>query len=132
MLICGGAMAGYWETGSPRMESAPASITRMPTTHAKIGRSMKNCGTGGGSWLTAGGGFGCGRAGAPGSARRLLRARRGHGVHDGPGPHLLQALDDHLIAGLDAARHEPRVAHGAVGDELAALDLPLGVHDERG
>ena len=42
MLIWGGAMAGYCDTGRPRIESAPASITRMPTTHAKIGRSMKN------------------------------------------------------------------------------------------
>src|SRR5574340_199418 len=101
MLICGGAMAGYCDTGSPRMESAPASITRMPTTHAKIGRSMKNCGTGGGSCY----GWWGSRSDAReerGSERGVLRARGGDGVHDRAGTDLLQALDDDLVSGPDA------------------------------
>ena len=39
--MAGGAMAGYCEMGSVLMASAPASITTMANTQAKIGRSMK-------------------------------------------------------------------------------------------
>jgi hypothetical protein len=42
MATCGGAMFGYWATGSERIASKPAPITRMDSTHANTGRSMKN------------------------------------------------------------------------------------------
>src|SRR3546814_10928255 len=42
MEIAGGATFGYWLIGSLRMDRAPASITTMASTQAKIGRSMKN------------------------------------------------------------------------------------------
>src|SRR5690554_4699579 len=42
IAIAGGAMAGYCDTGSFRMDSAPASMMTMAMTHAKMGRSMKN------------------------------------------------------------------------------------------
>ena len=45
-LTDSGAMAGYCETGRRKMARAPPSITRMATTQAKIGRSMKNWATG--------------------------------------------------------------------------------------
>src|SRR5512140_2388372 len=107
MLIWGGAMAGYCDTGRPRIESAPASITRMPTTHAKIGRSMKNCATG--APLRP---FGFPALGADRSAlpRRLLRSGgRGHRLHLDAGPDLLQPLDDDLLAALEARGDEPGV-----------------------
>src|SRR6266568_1133339 len=119
MLMVGGAMAGYCDTGRERIDSAPASITMMPTTQAKMGRSMKN-------WAT----------GAPRALRdrlpgRLLGAAGRHRDHFRARPDLLHALDDHLIAGLETARDEPGVPHRTIGDELAALHLLLAVHDER-
>ena len=44
MVICGGAIGGYWETGSVLIASRPASMTMMAITQAKIGRLMKNLG----------------------------------------------------------------------------------------
>ncbi len=42
MVICGGAIGGYWETGRVFIASRPTSITIMARTQAKIGLSMKN------------------------------------------------------------------------------------------
>src|SRR5512141_990215 len=111
-------MAGYCETGSSRIEIAPAIITMMAMTHAKMGRSMKNLATE--------------APGAGALARRLAGVRGGHRVHQHARADLLEPLDDDLVARLEAGGHEPGVAHGAVGDELPALDLLLRVHDERG
>ena len=44
MAICGGAIGGYWETGSFLTASRPVSITIMAITQAKIGRLMKKRG----------------------------------------------------------------------------------------
>ena len=44
MVICGGAIGGYWETGRVLIASRPASMTMMAITQAKIGRLMKNLG----------------------------------------------------------------------------------------
>src|SRR5262249_52326538 len=41
MAMAGGAMLGYCEMGRVLMASAPASMTTMASTQAKIGRSMK-------------------------------------------------------------------------------------------
>src|SRR6266568_8153229 len=126
MLICGGAMAGYCETGRPRMESAPASITRMPTTHAKMGLSMKNLAT------RAPRGTARVRFSRRSARRRLADAGRGHRLHLRTGPDLLQPLHDHLLARLHAGGDEPGVADRPVCDELAALDLAVGPDHERG
>src|SRR6185369_3987847 len=48
MAICGGAIAGYWETGSFLIDSRPASMTIIAITQAKIGRFMKKRGM---EWL---------------------------------------------------------------------------------
>ncbi|WP_448169047.1 hypothetical protein, partial [Burkholderia ambifaria] len=40
--IAGGAIFGYCETGSEKIEAIPASINTIAITHAKIGRSIKN------------------------------------------------------------------------------------------
>src|SRR5450631_3661649 len=44
MVICGGAIGGYWETGSVLTASRPASMIMMAITQAKIGRLMKKRG----------------------------------------------------------------------------------------
>src|SRR5512147_2747139 len=74
-LTWSGAMAGYWETGRRTIESAPASITRMPITQAKIGRSMKK------------------------RATALPRAGGGDGVHERARADLLEPFHDDLVAG---------------------------------
>ena len=40
--ICGGATTGNCDTGSDGIASTPASEMNSATTHAKLGRSMKN------------------------------------------------------------------------------------------
>src|SRR5262245_5179010 len=37
----GGVISGYWATGRLKTATPPASVTRMDSTEAKIGRSMK-------------------------------------------------------------------------------------------
>src|SRR5208283_1551259 len=44
MVICGGAIGGYWETGSDLTARRPASMIMMAITQAKIGLFMKNFG----------------------------------------------------------------------------------------
>ena len=41
MPMVGGAIAGYWRTGSVNTASAPAIMMMIAMTHAKMGRSMK-------------------------------------------------------------------------------------------
>src|SRR6185369_2594025 len=41
MAIWGGAIGGYWETGSFLIARRPASMTMMAVTQAKIGLFMK-------------------------------------------------------------------------------------------
>ena len=47
MVICGGAIGGYCETGRVLIASRPASMIMMAITQAKIGRLMKNFGMAG-------------------------------------------------------------------------------------
>ena len=44
MVICGGAIGGYWETGRVLIDKRPASMIMMAITQAKIGRLMKKRG----------------------------------------------------------------------------------------
>src|SRR5512136_1021399 len=44
IVIWGGAIGGYWETGRVLIASKPASMTIIAITTAKIGRFMKNLG----------------------------------------------------------------------------------------
>src|SRR5689334_19144878 len=61
-VIAGGAMAGYCDTGSFRIERTPAIMMMIASTHAKIGRSMKNLAM---AWSSpAQGAFGLAAAGA--------------------------------------------------------------------
>src|SRR5712672_1455965 len=42
-LMMGGAISGYWATGSRANETPPMITKTIETTAAKIGRSMKKC-----------------------------------------------------------------------------------------
>src|SRR6266446_10157954 len=42
-LMIGGAMSGYWATGSRENDTAPRMTKTIETTAAKIGRSIKKC-----------------------------------------------------------------------------------------
>src|SRR5947208_1973660 len=97
MLTCGGAMSGYWATGRKAIDRAPASMITMAMTQAKIGRSMKKRDI----------------ALRPPAAlaRRTAGARRARAGGDrtdgGAVADALQALGDHLVAGLQALGHQP-------------------------
>ena len=49
-----------------------------------------------------------------------------------PGPILVQAFDDQLVAGPKAPRHQPAIADRAIGDERARLGLAVGSDHHRG
>src|SRR5690348_9448363 len=58
-------MVGYASIGRLRIAMVPPSVIRMAMTHAKIGRSMKNCGMGSGRvWLAEGRELSCVNVGA--------------------------------------------------------------------
>src|SRR5262245_42428425 len=42
-VIVGGAISGYWATGSRVNDTTPTITKTIDTTAAKIGRSMKKC-----------------------------------------------------------------------------------------
>src|ERR1700731_3169202 len=42
-LMIGGAISGYWATGSRENDTAPRMTKTIDTTAAKIGRLMKKC-----------------------------------------------------------------------------------------
>ena len=73
--IDGGATVGYCATGSCVIATPPITRMKSAITHAKMGRSMKNCamrvGSAGSGWARAGG-----RRGRRGSAGRGRRRRR--------------------------------------------------------
>src|SRR6185437_16628310 len=122
MLICGGAMSGYWATGRKAIDSAPASMITMAMTQAKIGRSMKkrDMALRPAAALTRGSGG--------------TRGRRagGNRAHLGPGLDALQALDDHPVAGLEALGHQP-VGTDGLGDlDRAQFGLVLVADHQHG
>src|SRR5512142_1619674 len=101
MAIWGGAIGGYWETGSWKIASAPASMMTIAMTHAKMGRSMKKRAMGMSSALSrsaarAGGGAG-GGPGGPG--RRGGRRRERDRADLGAGLRPLQPFHDDPVAG---------------------------------
>src|SRR5664280_1647606 len=65
IVICGGAIGGYWETGSVLIDRRPASMIMMAITQAKIGRLIKKRGIEGSplflgcSWLRSTSGRRC-------------------------------------------------------------------------
>src|SRR5260370_13498021 len=88
-LTTGGAISGYWATGSRPTDTAPTMTKTIETTAAKIGRSMKKWERRIGSSRSIGldlpaGGRCCSRTRL---LRRNLCAR--------PRPH--EAVDDHVV-----------------------------------
>ncbi len=83
MVTVGGAIGGYCEIGNCRIEIAPASMTMMAMTQAKIGRSMKNLGIM--VYFFSSLGFAPGAGGAPGPAAPGLPAAAGAAMSGAPG-----------------------------------------------
>src|SRR5690625_1457352 len=106
MLMVGGAMVGYMDTGRTAMARPPASMMRMAMTQAKTGRSMKKF-----------------AISAPGSR-----------VAVGCGPHAhrhartdaLQAGDHHSVPRGQALLHQPLIPQGQGNRDGALLDGVLG------
>src|SRR5260221_3437412 len=108
--MVGGTTSGYSEIGSWNRDATPARKMTTEITTAKIGRSMKKRDR----FMILAAGRGCGFL------------RRDHHLR----PDMLQAVDDHAVAGLHALqRHALRL------DPAAQLDFPVGdlvalAHDE--
>src|SRR5437868_6293712 len=103
----GGAMFGYCSIGSVEIERPPASMITIAITHAKTGRSMKNC-----EIAT--------------SAFRLelcLRHRRRRRPDRNSGAQIQCALHNQPVAVLEACRHQPVVPHGARNLDVAQFRL---------
>jgi hypothetical protein len=126
-MIDGGATDGNCATGSCVMATLPATTMNSAMTHAKMGRLMKNCAIAGAqrdAADAAGATAACGRGRCTGRPR--------HRLDDDVGPQLLEAVDHHLLAGLQPVQHHPLTA--ARGPQLhrAAAGLAIGHHQHRG
>src|SRR4051812_42091249 len=105
----GGAMVGYCSMGRLKAAMPPASMMTMARTQANTGRSMKNF------------------------DKPILFLRFHHlRHHRHVGLHLLQALHDHVVAGLEAIQHLPVAAHGTAGLKHAQARDVLVVNDQGG
>src|SRR5258705_11899692 len=103
-----------------RMARAPASMMTMAMTQAKIGRSMKK------------------RDMARSFSSGIGRLRRGvrcfllnDRLYGRTRAHFLQAIDDELVAWIEARRDQPVAADGAIRRKAALLDLVLASHHHR-
>src|SRR6267143_2957608 len=102
-LTTGGAISGYWATGSRPMDTAPRMTKTIETTAAKIGRSMKKW-----DWRIRGSrsiGVDLRADGRRGSGARLLR----HYLSTWARAH--QAVDDDVVIGRQT-----------LGDDAQAID----------
>ena len=105
-------MSGNCATGIASIARMPANVMTIETTNASRGRSMKMSEI----------------MGSPSAPRRGLHHQF---LHRLAGAHLLNAVDDHVLACLEARRDDHiGVAVGA-GMHRAPLDLVLAVDDER-
>ena len=116
MAICGGAIGGYWETGSVLIASRPASMIMMAITQAKIGRFMKNLGMKRLLYFFAAAGFGS-------SGRSCVRlAAERHGLDRRSRPRLLQSFQDDTVTCFQSFADQPVVANRP--DDLDAPAAP--------
>src|SRR5229473_2192142 len=105
-LTTGGAISGYWATGSRPRDTAPTMTKTIETTAAKIGRSMKK-------WeIRIGASIGLG-----GRARR----RRLLGGHLGAGARAHQAVDHDPVVGRDALPDHAQPPGGGVAQRHVFL-----------
>src|SRR5205823_7191043 len=127
--MVGGARNGYCSKLSLRSEYVPSSTVRMAMTIATIGRRMKNP-----AMVRLASALGLRRGRRCWGRRRRRRgrlSRRRHsvggrpelGLHHDPGPHLLEALDDHALAGLEPGRDDVEVLVGLAQGQGAHRDL---------
>ena len=105
MVICGGAIGGYWETGSVLIASRPASMTMMAITQAKIGRLMKKRGMKCLLYFFAAAGL----RSSGGSCVRLAAKR--HRLDRCSRARLLEPFQDHPVAGFQSFADQPVVAN---------------------
>ena len=103
-------MSGNCATGIWQIAIRPASVMTIETTKASRGRSMK----------------------MPEIMAQPPPGRRSVAVclHDLAGPHLLDAVDDHLLAFLHARGHDDVGAALRAGLHAPLLDLVLVVDDQ--
>src|SRR5262245_20354071 len=101
MFTLGGATSGYCAIGSPRIAATPASMITIEITQAKTGRFAKNLAS-----------MSLPRGRRRGAARPRQVDLGGLHRHAGPGLH--ESLDDQLVAGLEAVRHQPAIADRAI------------------
>src|SRR3954463_7877994 len=117
----GGVTCGYWAIASGPAAMPPSRTMTIEMTHARTGRSMKKRAS------TAGL-----PSGRPGPRGVRHRGRDGH-VHEvrldrGARPHLLQAVDDHPLARLQAVGDLPHAVverpqpDGAVDHRILRVD----------
>src|SRR5215472_14740230 len=130
MRIVGGARNGYCSKESRLSVATPRITIRIEMTMATMGRRMKNCATALSSRLALAGRW----SRWWGRGRRRCGGRRAVGgglrleSHLHAGPHLLHALDDHPLAGLEPLAHDVEVvdavtqAHRPERDLVPALD----------
>src|SRR5262245_30839358 len=121
--MVGGARKGYCsKLRLPRLLT-PSRTMMMEMTMATIGLRMKKLAM----ELSLGPlGLGGGRGGS-GRGGGLLDLHH-LGLHRDPGPYLLQALDHHLLAGLQARVDDPEVADALPGLDHAQVDLVVAAH----
>ena len=109
---------------------APAIMTMIAMTHAKMGRSMKNRDSMRcllvSAWRL--------RCGAPACMRAALQLlRRGHGLHRAtPGLTFCRPSSDHAIAGGEARGDQPLAVDGAIRRDHALGHLVVLVDDHHG
>src|SRR5882672_2598770 len=103
---CGGTISGNCATGIWKIASRPARVMTIETTNARRGRSMKTPDI-----------MAAGLAADPGRHDRLL--------HDLARPHLLDAVDDHVLAFAHARCHHDVGAEIGAGLHATLLDLVL-------
>src|SRR5690242_3770837 len=127
--IEGGATVGYWDTGNRFSARLPARTMAMAITQANTGRSMKNLASTARPLLLLGRDGRCSRrCGGGGDCARLP----GHRLHRTARAGLLQAIDDHLFAALEALADDPVGAchgPGLHGQRRHLAVLADGHHD---
>src|SRR5271170_2306747 len=119
MMTVGGAISGYWATGSTCAAMRPASVMMIEMTPAKIGRLMKNSENDIAATLFRDrrrAGFGC---------RRLRRLD-----HRGAGLDLQKIVDDDPVSGLEPGHDGPIRVDPVAGLHRPRLRLALGIEYE--
>src|ERR1700677_3608246 len=122
----GGTISGYSLIGNTGMARRPATVRRIASTEAKIGRSIKNEEM----FMTE---LRRPRRGPRrGRARRRQIGTHGHPLrrHGETGMHPLRPVDDDDIARLQALAHDAQPVDHSPELDLAILDLVVGSEQE--